>query len=141
MKLPEAKKSVIKNYDRSIKRTVETTQNDIFAGYLDSFARALDPHSSYMSRDLWEDFRISMELKLQGIGATLSSQDGFTVVEALVPGGAAARSGLIEPQDKIIAVGQGDNPAIIQALSPMGEKLSFMARGALRSKKRFGGGK
>lgn len=111
MKLAEAKKSVIKNYDRAIKRSLETTQNDIYAGYLDSFARGLDPHSSYMSRDLWEDFRISMELKLQGIGATLSSQDGFTVVEALVPGGAAARSGLIDPQDKIIAVAQGDGAA------------------------------
>lgn len=108
MKLAEAKKSVIKNYDRSVKRTVETSQNEIYAGYLDSFARSLDPHSSYMSRDIWEDFRISMELKLQGIGATLSSEDGFTVVEALVPGGAAAKSELIEPKDKIIAVGQGD---------------------------------
>jgi carboxyl-terminal processing protease len=108
MKLPEAKKAVVKNYDRAVKRTVETSQNEIYAGYLDSFARSLDPHSSYMSRDIWEDFRISMELKLQGIGATLSSQDGFTIVEALVPGGAAARSGQIEPQDKIIAVGQAD---------------------------------
>ncbi len=108
MKLPEAKKAVIKNYDRAVKRTVETPVGDIYAGYLDSFARSLDPHSSYMSRDIWEDFRISMELKLQGIGATLSSQDGFTVVEALVPGGAAAKSGQIEPQDKIIGVGQGE---------------------------------
>jgi DNA repair protein RecO (recombination protein O) len=29
---------------------------------------------------------------------------------------------------------------ILHALSPMGEKLSFLARGALKSKKRFGGG-
>ncbi|NUN06311.1 MAG: DNA repair protein RecO [Bdellovibrio sp.] len=29
---------------------------------------------------------------------------------------------------------------IVHALSPQGEKLSFIARGALRSKKRFGGG-
>lgn len=29
---------------------------------------------------------------------------------------------------------------ILHALSPQGEKLSFIARGALRSKKRFGGG-
>lgn len=29
---------------------------------------------------------------------------------------------------------------IIHALSPVGEKLSFIARGALKSKKRFGGG-
>ncbi|MDG0818018.1 S41 family peptidase [Bdellovibrio svalbardensis] len=106
MKLDEAKKNVIKNYDRAVKRTQETSQDDLFSGYLDSFARALDPHSSFFSRDVLEDFEIQMRLSLEGIGATLSSQDGFTVVEQLVPGGAAAKSGLIDPQDKIIAVGQ-----------------------------------
>jgi DNA repair protein RecO (recombination protein O) len=34
----------------------------------------------------------------------------------------------------------GESDLIIHALSPLGEKISFMARGALRSKKRFGGG-
>lgn len=33
-----------------------------------------------------------------------------------------------------------ESDLIIHALSPKGEKLAFMARGALRSKKRFGGG-
>ena len=46
MKLPEAKKAVVKNYDRAVKRTIETPVGDIYAGYLDSFARSLDPHSS-----------------------------------------------------------------------------------------------
>lgn len=110
MKLEEAKSNVIKNYDRSLKRMKETDKDDLYSGYLDSFARALDPHSSFFSRDVLEDFEIQMRLSLEGIGATLSSQDGFTVVEQLVPGGAAARSGLIEPQDKIIAVGQETGP-------------------------------
>ena len=34
----------------------------------------------------------------------------------------------------------GEADLILQALSPHGEKMSFMARGALKSKKRFGGG-
>ncbi|HWU44605.1 MAG TPA: DNA repair protein RecO [Bdellovibrio sp.] len=34
----------------------------------------------------------------------------------------------------------GEADLILHALSPRGEKLSFIARGALRSKKRFGGG-
>lgn len=110
MKLDEAKKNVTKNYDRSIKRLNETSQDDLYAAYLDAFARSLDPHSSFFSKDFFEDFNISMSLSLEGIGATLSNQDGFTVVEALVPGGAANRSGLIEPQDKIVAVGQESGP-------------------------------
>ncbi len=106
MKMDEAKKNVIKTYDRAVKRLRDTKETDLYSDYLDSFARALDPHSSFFSRDSLEDFEIQMRLSLEGIGATLSSQDGFTVVEQLVPGGAAAKSGLIEPQDKIIAVGQ-----------------------------------
>lgn len=108
MKLEEAKSNVLKTWDRTVKRIGETKNDDIYSGYLDAFANALDPHSSYFSKDSNEEFRIQMSLELQGIGATLSSQDGFTVVEALVPGGAAARSGLVMPQDKIIAVGQGE---------------------------------
>lgn len=110
MKLDEAKSNVIKNYERALKRTQEVKLEDSFSTYLDSFARALDPHSSFFSKDYFEDFNIQMSLSLEGIGATLSSQDGFTVVEYLVPGGAAARSGLVEPQDKIVAVGQEKGP-------------------------------
>ena len=111
-KLPEAKKNVMKTWERGLRRIAETKQDDIYAGYLDSFARALDPHSSFFSKDVLEDFEISMSLSLEGIGATLSSQNGFTVIEALVPGGAAARSGQLEPQDKIMAVGQGEKGAL-----------------------------
>lgn len=106
MKLPEAKTNVMKGWDRTLKRVSEVKDEELNSGYLESFARALDPHSDFMPRDNNEDFKISMSLSLQGIGATLSTQDGFTVVEDLVPGGPAARSGLIDPQDKIIAVGQ-----------------------------------
>lgn len=109
MKLDEARGNVVRNYERLLKRTQEKKSGDIYADYLDSFARALDPHSSFFSREVEEDFDIQMSLSLEGIGATLSSQDGFTVVEALVPGGAAARSSQIQPQDKIIAVAQGED--------------------------------
>ena len=34
----------------------------------------------------------------------------------------------------------GESDLILHAISMQGEKLSFIARGALKSKKRFGGG-
>ena len=107
--IDEARENVKKNWDRTVKRTIETKEEDLIAGFLDSFGRALDPHTAFMARDNNEDFKIQMSLSLQGIGATLSSQDGFTVIEALVPGGPAAKSGLIETQDRIIAVGQSES--------------------------------
>jgi carboxyl-terminal processing protease len=109
MKQEEAQQQVIRNYERLAKRIKETSKEDLYSGYLDSFGRALDPHSSYFSRDTLEDFEISMGLSLEGIGATLSSQDGFTVVEQLIDGGSAKASGMLTPQDKIVAVAQFKN--------------------------------
>jgi len=152
--LEEAKGNVSRNYDRVLKRLSESSKDDIYSGYLDSFARALDPHSSYFSSDYYEDFNIQMGLKLEGIGATLSSQDGFTVVEQLISGGAAKDSGLIQPQDRIVAVGQfnekGETEKLVNVVEmdlrdvvrlirgPKGTKvqLTIMRRGA-EGKERF----
>ena len=75
-------------------------------GYLNSFSKALDSHSSFMDAKDMEEFNISMNLELEGIGATLSSRFGYTVVEKLVSGGAAEKSKKIQVKDKILAVGQ-----------------------------------
>ena len=107
MELEEAKQHVIRNYERVDRRVKEYKITDLWALYLDAFARSLDPHSSYLSHDALEDFEIQMRLSLEGIGATLSSQDGFTVIEQLIVGGAAYRSSQLKPKDKIISVGQG----------------------------------
>jgi carboxyl-terminal processing protease len=107
MKLDEAKKQLLHRYEVTLKHVIESKKTDLYAIFLDSFATALDPHSNFLSKDVLEDFEITMRLSLEGIGATLSSQDGYTVVENLIPGGAAAKSGEIEPKDKIIAVAQG----------------------------------
>ena len=108
IKIDEAKERVIKNYDRNLKRTRDTKTEELMSSYLNSFALSLDPHSSFFSKDYYEDFTIDMSLSLEGIGATLSQQDGFTTIEALVPGGAAAKSRNLDPQDKIVAVSKKD---------------------------------
>ncbi len=106
-KLEEAKEMVIRSYERNLRRLKDIKTNDILASYLDAYAMALDPHSRFFSSDALEDFEISMKLSLQGIGATLSSQDGFTVIEQLITGGAAYRSGRLREKDRIVSVGQG----------------------------------
>jgi carboxyl-terminal processing protease len=108
IKMEEAKKRVVKNYTRVLKRYSETKYETLVSDYLNAFANALDPHSTFFSKDYYDDFTIDMSLSLEGIGATLSQEDGFTVVEQLVAGGAAAKSGLVEPQDKIVAVSRKD---------------------------------
>lgn len=107
LKMSEAKGQLKRRYERLEKHVLEMDQQDILSNYVDSFAHALDPHSSFFSQEALEDFDIQMGLSLEGIGATLSSQDGYTVIEQLIAGGAAKDSGLLQTKDKIIAVGQG----------------------------------
>ncbi|MGD9873153.1 MAG: carboxy terminal-processing peptidase [Kiritimatiellia bacterium] len=80
--------------------------------YLSSFTRVYDPHSDYMSANHAEDFDIQMKLSLVGIGALLSTEDGAAKIEKLIPGGPAELDGRLQPGDKIIAVAQGDEPAV-----------------------------
>lgn len=114
--LEEAKSNVIKNYERMEKQVVEQSDQDLYSLYLDAFSHGLDPHSSYLSADQLEDFEISMRLSLEGIGATLSSKDGFTVIEQLIPGGAAERSGQLKPKDKIVAVAQAEEKKFVNVI-------------------------
>lgn len=112
LEMAEAKELTIKSYERALKRMKEFDPEDLIAFYLDAFATSLDPHSNFLAKDVLEDFQISMRLSLEGIGAQLTSKDGFTVIQMLIAGGAAERSGRLKPGDKIIAVGQGNEKAV-----------------------------
>jgi carboxyl-terminal processing protease len=104
--LAEAKKQQIHKYELQTMRVVEHNPEKLITSAAKAFALALDPHSSYLSAENMEDFRILMQLSLEGIGASLSNENGFTIIEELIPGGGAERSGLLKPKDKIIAVAQ-----------------------------------
>jgi len=104
--LAESKQKLIHRYELITRRAEEMSEDEIYARFLSAFALSLDPHSAYLTPDSLEDFRIHMGLSLEGIGAVLSSRDGYTVVEEVVPGGAADLSGTLKPKDKILAVGQ-----------------------------------
>jgi carboxyl-terminal processing protease len=106
MKLPETRKQLVHRYELAVKRMQELSSSDLYDYLVNAMALALDPHSSYLSPEAMEDFQINMRLSLEGIGASLSPEDGYTVIQELIPGGAAARSKLLQPKDKIIAVGQ-----------------------------------
>ena len=100
------------NKEKSNKRVKTCKYEKWYALYLDSFAKALDPHSSYLSQYELDDFEINMKLSLEGIGASLSSKYGYTTIERLLPGGAAKMSGKIKKKDKIVAIGQSADKLI-----------------------------
>lgn len=101
-----------KRFQLQAKRNNERTTSDMYGIFLDAAAVSLDPHSDYFTEDEIEEFRINNRLSLEGIGAVLGSEDGFTTIQSLVPGGAAARTGKLKEKDKIIAVAQGSGPMV-----------------------------
>ncbi len=111
-KWPEIKKTLIKRYNLAIKRLIQTKADDILQTYLNAFAREIDPHTSYLSPRAAKAFQESMNLSLEGIGATLSMEDDVTTIKSLVPGAPAARSKRIAVNDKIVGVGQGEKGVI-----------------------------
>lgn len=102
--IAEARTRLHKRYHNLQNLMDQTEPNEVLEIYLSSLTHTLDPHSSYMSPDTLEDFQIAMELKLEGIGAALRSEDGYTIVASIVDGGAAAKDGRLKVNDKIIAV-------------------------------------
>ena len=114
--LSNALSKVIKRRERFMKSYHDFTPTRQYALFVNSFCRALDPHSAYLSKDDMEDFEINMALSLEGIGALLSSPEGITEVKSLTPGGPAEKSGLLKPGDKIVAVAQGKDGEFVDII-------------------------
>lgn len=112
MELDKAKEKLIHRYELMTKRAKELEPRDTYANFLNAFAGALDPHSTYYPPEAVEDFEIQMSLSLDGIGVALSSKDGYSIVERIIPGGATDKASALEPGDKIIAVAQGDGDPV-----------------------------
>jgi len=118
MEMPKAKEKLIHRYELMTRRAKELEPRDTYGNFLSAFAGALDPHSTYYPPEAVEDFEIQMSLSLDGIGVALSSKDGYSIVERIIPGGATDKTKSLEPGDKIIAVAQdGEEPVDIIDMS------------------------
>lgn len=102
---------LVTRYARMRKDVEQQDEGDILELWLGAFGATYDPHSVWFKPATKEDFDISMRDSLQGIGATLRTDGEHTKVVSLVPGGPAARSGLLQPEDRIVAVAQGSGEA------------------------------
>lgn len=111
-KLEKAKASLKKRYLRQKEMINDVEPWLIEELFLNSIASLYDPHSSFMSADTWEEFQSSMKNSLVGIGAVLMDDEGYCKVVEIIPGSPAEASQQIQPGDRIIAVGQGDEEPV-----------------------------
>ena len=96
---------------------------------MNSLTSQFDPHSTYFSPRSAEDFELNMSLKLEGIGALLTTEDDYAEIVSLVPGGPAEKSGQIDPEDKITRIKQEDSEEFIDVIGWRVDEVVDLIRG------------
>ncbi len=125
-----------KRYKVFQKAAKETEDAEKLEMYLSSLTHCFDPHSSYMSPQSEEEFAIAIALNLDGIGAQLRSEDGFTIINEIVKPGAASEDGRLKAGDKILAVGQ-ETGEMIDIMEMKLSKVVRLIRGKRGTKVRL----
>ena len=115
-KWEDVAEALIKRYQRYHKTVLQYDEEDVFEIYMNAFADVIDPHTNYFSPITSDNFNIGMSLALEGIGARLTSKNDYTTIVEIIPGGPADKSKLLKPDDRIIAVGQGDDGEMIDVV-------------------------
>jgi carboxyl-terminal processing protease len=108
----EIVETLIKRYQRNLHSFVEMNNDDVLQIYLNALAHVYDPHSDFMGASQLESFAINMNLSLFGIGAELTSEDGYCKIRRLLPGGPAAKSKKMKENDRLVAVAQSNAPPV-----------------------------
>lgn len=109
---PEIQKMLTERYERFRKSISQFNAEDVFSLYMNSITEAYDPHTNYFSPKAADLFKQNMSLSLEGIGARLQTENDYTKVAEVIPGGPAHKSGLIKANDRIIGVAQGDGELV-----------------------------
>lgn len=103
-----ARTKIRRRYESFSKRMHQTDSDELLEMYLSAITNAFDPHTTFMSPTSLDNFDIIMKLELEGIGAALQVNDGYTEVSKVIPGGAADKHGKLKTGDRIVSVGQGE---------------------------------
>jgi carboxyl-terminal processing protease len=112
----EISKTIKTRYDRFKKAISQYNTEDVFELYMNTVAEAYDPHSNYFSPKTSDRFQQNISLSLEGIGARLQTDNDFTKVVEVLPGGPAKKSDLIHADDRIVAVGQGEDGELVDVI-------------------------
>lgn len=122
-----------KRYQNQLNRVHQSKPVDAYQTFMNAVTRSFDPHTQYFSPRNSENFNINMSLKLQGIGAVLQTEDEHTKVVRLVPGGPASKADNLEPEDKIVGVGQDKDGDIVDVVGWRLDEVVDLIRGPKNS--------
>ncbi len=108
----KARELLIKRFNTQMTQMAQRDSQDVFQLYVNALAALYDPHTSYFSPRTTDNFQINMSLSLEGIGAELTTEDEYTKISRIIPGGPADLQGILKARDKIISVGQSANDMV-----------------------------
>lgn len=113
----EITKTLTERYERLVKSySRDINSQDVFSMYMNTITEAYDPHTNYFSPAAADRFKQSMSLSLEGIGARLQTDNDYTKVVEVIPGGPADKSKAVNVNDRIVAVGQGEDGEMVDVV-------------------------
>ena len=105
-----------KRYDNYRKAFSQLNSEDVFQIAMNSLTESIDPHTTYFSPIASANFKIDMARALEGIGAQLTTEDDYTKINEVLPGGPAFKSNLLHNGDRIIGVAQGNDGEMVDVI-------------------------
>lgn len=112
----EIQETLRSRYERFVKSIKQTNSEDVFGFYMNAVTEAYDPHTNYFSPRRADLFKQSMSQSLEGIGARLQTENDYTKVVEILPGGPAEKTKLVNVNDRIIGVAQGDEGEMVDVI-------------------------
>jgi carboxyl-terminal processing protease len=135
----EIQKTLKERYDRLVKTyTRDVNAEDIFSIYMNTITESYDPHTNYFSPAAAERFKQSISLSLEGIGARLQTENDYTKVVEVLPGGPAEKSGRVNVNDRIVAVGQGEDGEMVDVVGWRIDDVVKLIKGPKGTKVKLG---
>lgn len=135
--LDDARKRLKTRYRTNQVFMDQTEPYEVLELFLSSMTHCLDPHSAYMSPQTLNEFDTTMKLRLEGIGARLKYEDGYTVVEEVIQGGAAAADKRLVKGDRIIGVSADAASDFVDVVEMKLSRVVEMIRGKKGTKVRL----
>jgi len=96
-----------KRYQNLLTQANKLNNQDVFQVFMDAFTEAIDPHTNYFNPSNAANFNIEMSRQLEGIGASLLTENEFITIKSLTHGGPADKSQQVNVDDRIVGVAQG----------------------------------
>jgi len=98
-----------KRYQNLLDQDAQLSNQEVFQTFMNAVTASVDPHAAYFNPYNAAEFDVSMSRSLEGIGATLALDNGFITIKSLVTGGPAAKTKMIQNEDRIVGIGEGND--------------------------------